>query len=137
MEFEIKYLIYTSHPIGFDEKNINNILEISKINNKKHNLTGCLVYRQDLYLQYLEGPDENLEITYKRILNDKRHSKIFKLSENFTTRRLFANWAMRGNPLMTSMWTNSDVKKGIIQEMSSDDAYKLFEKFSREIDQFN
>ena len=78
MEFEIKYLIYTSHPIGFDAKNINSILEISKINNKKHNLTGCLVYRQDLYLQYLEGPDENLEITYKRILNDKRHSKIFK-----------------------------------------------------------
>ena len=44
MEFEIKYLIYTSHPIGFDEKNINSILEISKINNKEHRQAKSLAW---------------------------------------------------------------------------------------------
>ena len=137
METKIKYLIYTSTPIGFDEENINSILEISRINNSNNKITGCLVYRSDLYFQYLEGPIKELENTYNRIIKDKRHSNIVKLSENSTTRRLFASWAMRGDPLLTSMWTNEDVKKGVAQKLSFDEAFKLFEKFAREIDQFN
>jgi hypothetical protein len=56
----IKNLIYVSNPIGFNEKNIKNILETSDINNKKNKVTGCLIYRQDLYLQFLEAPQKEL-----------------------------------------------------------------------------
>jgi hypothetical protein len=114
-----------------------NILETSNINNKKNKVTGCLIYRQDLYLQFLEGPQKELEFTYNKILSDKRHTDIHKLSENSTKRRLFTNWAMRGDPLMTSMWTNKDIKDGKVKKLNSNEALKLFEKFSREIDQFN
>ena len=133
----IKNLIYVSNPVGFNEKNIKNILETSNINNKKNKVTGCLIYRQDLYLQFLEGPQKELEFTYNKILSDKRHTDIQKLSENSTKRRLFTNWAMRGDPLMTSMWTNKDIKDGKVKKLNSNEALKLFEKFSREIDQFN
>ena len=133
----IKNLIYVSNPIGFNEKNIKNILETSNINNKKNKVTGCLIYRQDLYLQFLEGPQKELEFTYKKILCDKRHTEIYKLGENSTKRRLFANWAMRGDPLITSMWTSEDVNNGVVKKLKSAEALKLFEKISREIDQFN
>ena len=116
---------------------IKNILETSNINNKKNKVTGCLIYRQDLYLQFLEGPQKELEFTYNKILSDKRHTDIHKLSENSTKRRLFTNWAMRGDPLMTSMWTNKDIKDGKVKKLNSNESLKLFEKFSREIDQFN
>ena len=114
LETKIKYLIYVSTPLGFNKKNINSILEISNLNNKKNNITGCLIYRSDLYLQYLEGPSIELENTYNGILKDNRHSDIKKLSENNTKRRLFANWAMRGDPLITSMWNNKDVMLSLI-----------------------
>ena len=55
----IKNLIYVSNPIGFNEKNIKNILETSDINNKKNKVTGCLIYRQDLYLQFLKALKKN------------------------------------------------------------------------------
>ena len=137
LETKIKYLIYVSTPLGFNKKNINSILEISNLNNKKNNITGCLIYRSDLYLQFLEGPSKELENTYNGILKDKRHSDIKKLSENNTKRRLFANWAMRGDPLITSMWNNKDVMEGTVKKLKSADAFKIFEKVSREIDQFN
>ena len=135
--YMIKNLIYVSKPVGFNEKNIKNILETSNINNKKNKVTGCLIYRQDLYLQFLEGPQKELEFTYNKILSDKRHTDIHKLSENSTKRRLFTNWAMRGDPLMTSMWTHKDIKDGKVKKLNSNESLKLFEKFSREIDQFN
>ena len=133
----IKNLIYVSNPVGFNKKNIKNILETSNINNKKNKVTGCLIYRQDLYLQFLEGPQKELEFTYNKILSDKRHTDIHKLSENSTKRRLFTNWAMRGDPLMTSMWTHKDITDGKVKKLNSNESLKLFEKFSREIDQFN
>ena len=63
LETKIKYLIYVSTPLGFNKKNINSILEISNLNNKKNSITGCLIYRSALYLQYLEGPSKELENT--------------------------------------------------------------------------
>ena len=137
LETKIKYLIYVSTPLGFNKKNINSILEISNLNNKKNNITGCLIYRSDLYLQYLEGPSKELENTYNGILKDNRHSDIKKLSENNTKRRLFANWAMRGDPLITSMWNNKDVMEGTVKKLNPAEAFKIFETVSREIDQFN
>ena len=71
------------------------------------------------------------------MLCDKRHTEIYKLGENSTKRRLFANWAMRGDPLITSMWTSEDVNNGVVKKLKSAEALKLFEKISREIDQFN
>ena len=59
------------------------------------------------------------------------------MSENNTKRRLFANWAMRGDPLITSMWNNKDVMEGTVKKLNPTEAFKIFETVSREIDQFN
>ena len=51
---KIKHLIYTSKPVNFDDFNIGNILKSSQKNNKKDGITGALIFREDIYLQFLE-----------------------------------------------------------------------------------
>ena len=133
----LKYLIYTSVPVNFDNDSFHNILEVSQQNNIRDSITGALIYRPDLYLQYLEGPVDSIDKTYIRIKNDPRHIEIHQLAEKTTERRLFTSWAMRGDPAKTWMWSYEDVKNGLIKRFSPKQAFSTFNLVSREIDQFN
>ena len=134
---KIKHLIYSSSPIDFSDDVIHNILNSSQVNNNNNNITGALIYRLDLYLQFLEGPEKELDEVYGKIKNDTRHSNIFKLREDITERRLFASWAMRGDPARTWMWSHDDIANGLLRKLSPLEALNIFTKISREIDQFN
>ena len=133
---ELKYLIYFSKPTVLDYKTIKSILAISRENNNKTGLTGSLIYRSDLYFQFLEGPPDAVDNTFKRIKLDVRHSDIQKIQENVTTRRLFASWAMREDAVHTWMWTREEVKNGLLTRIKPSDAFATFERLSREVDQF-
>ena len=132
---ELKYLIYFSKPTVLDYKTIKSILAISRENNNKTGLTGSLIYRSDLYFQFLEGPPDAVDNTFKRIKLDVRHSDIQKIQENVTTRRLFASWAMREDSVQTWMWTREEVKKGVLARIKPNEAFETFERLSRGVDQ--
>ena len=44
---------------------------------------------------------------------------------------------MRGDPVKSWMWSYEDVDSGIVKNLKPEDAFEVFEKLSREIDQFN
>ena len=88
---KIKHVIYFSKPTLFSEKTTDDILEISRKNNNKTNVTGALICRSDLYFQFLEGPIEAVEKTFQKIKLDTRHLEINLVKEDKTTRRLFAS----------------------------------------------
>ena len=134
---EWKHLIYFSKPSSLDDRTISEILETSRKNNQKNKVTGALIWRSDLYFQFLEGPAEEIDKTFKRIESDSRHSEIRIIKEGILTRRLFASWAMREDPVHTWMWTRKEVKDGILHQIEANDALKTFERLSREVDQFN
>ena len=134
---KVKRLIYSSKPVGFDDNVVKAILDISRDNNAENFITGALIYRQDLYLQFLEGPADKVDKTYRKILNDKRHTDLHKLSERSSARRLFATWAMRGDPVETWMWSYEEVKGGLMKNLSEEEAIATFEKLARDVDQFN
>ncbi len=133
---EIKHLIYTSEPIKFDDYNISNILKSSQKNNEKDGITGALIFREDIYLQFLEGPENKVDQAFHKIKSDKRHKNVLKIKEDITDRKLFTSWAMRGDPVKSWMWSYEDVEKGIVKKLKPADAFAVFEKLSREIDQF-
>ena len=91
----IKQVIYVSKPVGFDEEILNNILTLSRFNNERNQITGALVCRSDLYLQYLEGPAHKIDSVYSKIKIDDRHEDVRLLEDGRSRRRLFSNWAMR------------------------------------------
>ena len=134
---KLKHLIYYSVPTTFDEETIEEILLKSRQNNAQSNVTGALICRSDLYFQYLEGPIDEVNKTFKKIELDDRHKNIQKIKEDETTRRLFASWAMREDPVKSWMWTRKEVKTGILTRIKPKEAFEAFERLSREVDQFD
>ena len=133
---ELKYLIYFSKPTVLNYETTKNILSISRKNNERTGLTGSLIYRSDLYFQFLEGPPDVVDMTYKKIKLDTRHSEIYKIQEDATNRRLFASWAMREDPVQTWMWTREEVRTGLLKRIKPNEAFDTFERLSRGVDQF-
>ena len=132
----IKQVIYVSRPVGFDEEILNSILTLSRFNNERNQITGALICRSDLYLQYLEGPAHKIDSVYSKIKIDDRHEDVRLLEDGRSRRRLFSNWAMRVDPVKDWIWTEKEVLNGALERLSGDDAMDIFIKHSREIDQF-
>jgi hypothetical protein len=95
---QIDYLIYVSQPFGFDDAMLNGILTQARRNNPKNAITGALIVRADLYLQWLEGPPAALAALYERIRADDRHLAVTRLDGGSGSERRFADWAMRDDP---------------------------------------
>jgi hypothetical protein len=134
---ESKHLIYCSRPTTFDDKTTAEILKTSRKNNVKSGVTGALIWRSDLYFQYLEGPIDAVDQTFKKIKLDKRHSEIHIIKDDSTSRRLFFSWAMREDAIKTWMWTRKEVENGLLTKIKPKEAFEAFERLSREIDQFD
>ena len=136
MTLNIKHIIYSSTPFGFSGGDLDHILIQSRYNNDKNNITGALLCRDDLYLQYLEGPEKEIDLTFSKITEDDRHTEIQLLKSGMSTRRLFANWAMKDDPVQSWMWTKEEIDGGILEKVSEAEAMEIFVKHSRECDQF-
>ena len=133
---KLKYLIYVSKPTVFDHETILDILSISRVNNSRTGLTGCLIYRFDFYGQFLEGPPDAVIETYNKIKLDTRHSEIRQILEDTSNRRLFASWAMREEALHTALWPHEKARAGLMTRIKPSEAFDAFKRLSREVDQF-
>ena len=130
-QVEIKHVIYTSRPTFFDNDVLDGILHTSRANNINCEVTGSLIFHSDLYLQLLEGPTKSIDDLYQKILKDSRHAEITKLRDENTDRRLFASWTMKSDVFKSWM-----LSRGALNELTSDDAFQVFDRLARETDQF-
>ena len=129
----MKHLIYCSRPFGFDQNTLNGILVTSIDNNKKGHITGALICRSDLYLQYLEGPTETIDETFDKIKQDDRHVEVKILKEGMHSKRLFPRWSMRDDPVRSWMWSREEVDKGALDKIDAEEAYSIFIRHSKEL----
>ena len=129
----MKHLIYSSRPFGFDQNTLNGILVTSIDNNKKGHITGALICRSDLYLQYLEGPTETIDETFDKIKRDDRHVEVKILKEGMHSERLFPRWAMRDDPVRSWMWSREEVDKGALDTIDAEEAFSIFARHSKEL----
>jgi hypothetical protein len=90
--FELIY--YSSANPNLDENDILDILKKSKEFNSKNQVTGCLLYHNNEFVQLLEGDEETVEILYAKIEQDKRHYDLVVLKRDNITDRSFENWSM-------------------------------------------
>ena len=125
-------LIYASRPFGFDDSILNAILMDARRCNERDDITGALICRADLYLQLLEGPQDAVDAAYRRIAKDDRHLEIRLLSRREVNERLFPDWAMRDDPARSWMWTQQEVKAGVVQRATADDVIGIFERLAQE-----
>ena len=76
------------------EKIISEIIETSRKNNSRKDITGCLLYHDRVFLQLLEGKKEAVNELYEIIKKDERHSNITLIIEEDLTQQIFPNWSM-------------------------------------------
>ena len=123
---QLSFLIYASRPFGFDRAVLNGILLTARRNNQRDGITGALIVRPDLYLQWLEGPADALAALFERIRADDRHVDVERLDGGTLPSRRFGAWAMRDDPAQSWLWSAEQVSDGAIGAASCAEVHDVF-----------
>jgi hypothetical protein len=99
--FVIQLAYLSSTPTPLTDDAIREILEKSRRNNERDQITGLLVYHEGNVLQFLEGEREPVEKLYAQISRDPRHRGIIRLYERQIEERDFPEWNMGFRTLET------------------------------------
>jgi hypothetical protein len=88
-------IIYRSiaDPI-LEQSDILDVLEQSKNFNRINDITGCLLYYDHEFVQYLEGNKLIVTALFEKIKKDKRHKNVLLLFSGHIYSREFENWSM-------------------------------------------
>ncbi|NHF72429.1 BLUF domain-containing protein [Paracoccus xiamenensis] len=91
----LKHILYRSsgNTEVFD-KDCEEILRVARTRNSEAGLTGFLHAEDGVFIQWLEGPEEEIRLVVESIMNDPRHRDITVYSEGGIDVRKFPNWTM-------------------------------------------
>lgn len=84
----------SSAKLGLTHGEILNIVADSRINNEKQGLTGLLLFNSGTFMQLVEGEESNVDVLYRKIEKDRRHTDMKLLLKEPITHRNFSNWTM-------------------------------------------
>lgn len=70
--------------------------------NVEAGVTGVLLHDGYRFVQYLEGPEDGVEVVYGRILAATSHKEIVELGRGRASIRRFPYWAMRLVPVVSA-----------------------------------
>jgi hypothetical protein len=88
-------LVYKSKAISnLSLTQIELLLEKARLFNSANNISGCLLYYEGEFIQYLEGNQIKVLKLFDKISLDKRHTKVQLLSHGQIEKREFNNWSM-------------------------------------------
>ena len=123
-------LVYASRPFGYDAATLLGILFKARSKNAKADVTGCLICRDDLYLQLLEGPVDQVQQIYSKIQEDDRHVEVTQLISHEVDTRMFGKWAMRDDPVQSWMWTREQIDAGAINATTPAEVLAIFQRLA-------
>ena len=88
-------LVYKSiaDPV-LEQSDIQEMLEKARDFNELNDITGCLLYYNGVFIQYLEGNHVDVITLFDRIKEDSRHRKVELISHNHSDSREFESWNM-------------------------------------------
>ncbi|NVJ61184.1 MAG: BLUF domain-containing protein [Gammaproteobacteria bacterium] len=79
---------------GFDQKDIEQILTVSRKNNASNHISGILCFGHNYFLQCLEGGRSAVNQVYHKILQDERHNNPLIVDYSEIDLREFSDWTM-------------------------------------------
>ena len=79
---------------AFDNAQIQSILQASRRQNARLDVTGCLLFSGHCFAQVLEGRQAVVSALARKIAADPRHVGVRVLSEGQRDERDYADWAM-------------------------------------------
>ena len=118
--------IYTSRPFGFDESILSGILMDARRANVRDGITGALICRADIYLQWLEGPEAQVRAAMDRIERDDRHLEVKVHVAEPVSERVFGEWAMLHDPAATWVWSQREIADGAVDRARPEEITGFF-----------
>ena len=79
---------------SFKSSDVQKMLDKARIHNRELGITGCLLYYNGEFIQYLEGNQVKVLELYDKIKKDKRHTDIELISYGERESREFEKWEM-------------------------------------------
>lgn len=93
--FMIKCYAYLSDPKkNYSSNEISMLVDSFIQSNIDHQITGFMVYDQQLFFQYIEGQPTEIEALVHNLNKDSRHQLLISASQIMGTRR-FTDWNMK------------------------------------------
>ncbi|MGS2727205.1 BLUF domain-containing protein [Psychroserpens sp. BH13MA-6] len=90
--FEVSYRSIAKPKLS--DLDIKTILNHSVKENRKHQITGSLIYHNNVFFQLIEGPKRHVLQLYENIQKDNRHYDIVTMWQGPKAKREFKNWDM-------------------------------------------
>ena len=88
-------LVYVSSAVEpFTEAQLQDLLLVSRRNNRQFGITGMLLYKDGNFMQLLEGDEPAVREIFRRIVSDSRHHDLITLLQAPAPERDFAEWTM-------------------------------------------
>ena len=95
-------LIYFSKPSdGPASKTVKDILQVARVNNDRHELTGLMVLDHRYFLQVVEGGRSAVSQLLGNLYRDPRHQELTVLGFDHIDRRAFGEWSMQFVPAIS------------------------------------
>ncbi|MDO6738660.1 BLUF domain-containing protein [Wenyingzhuangia sp. 2_MG-2023] len=98
--YELVYESFAS--LNLNNEKISEILETARKFNKENNVSGCLIYHNDKFIQILEGDQKTIETLFSSIKKDIRHHNILLFHKGPIKERNFNLWNMAYIDLSTA-----------------------------------
>jgi hypothetical protein len=89
-------VIYRSRALRpFSIADLHALTEASRQRNSREHITGVVLYDNERFYQWLEGPDLSIERVMQSIRQDPRHTDVEVLDRSASPVRSFAGWSMK------------------------------------------
>lgn len=126
----MKQIIYHSRPFGFDRAMLAGILLQARRNNKRDDITGALICRQDMYLQLVEGPEGAIDDLYLNISGDDRHCEVTLAYSATVESRMFPDWEMLDDSMPGVSFSCEGIANGAVEDASPEALRTVFEQIA-------
>jgi hypothetical protein len=90
--FQLTYISSARVVMTLDECNL--LLAKARINNRRLDVTGALLFNSRRFLQAIEGEQQTVRTLFETINKDPRHNGVVVLNERKLEARQFGRWAM-------------------------------------------
>lgn len=90
--YELIYRSVASQNLNTND--IDKILETARNFNSQNEITGCLLFHNNEFIQIIEGEKNKLLELYNNIKKDNRHTNVMLLAQAEKQDRIFPSWSM-------------------------------------------
>ena len=91
----LAYLMYlSSATTPLTDSQLDEMLQTALRNNAEHGITGILAHVEGSFIQYIEGPQAELDRLERNLNIDRRHKNMFVTERGEIPTRAFPDWSM-------------------------------------------